>query len=66
MKAQTDAALAVGAAVKCAFTLPDGGEPIDVISIVGRRDTTGTVLAFVNLPDHEQRRLADFVRRTSR
>jgi hypothetical protein len=66
MKAQTDAALAVGTAVKCAFTLPDGGEPIDVISIVGRRDTTGTVLAFVNLPDHEQRRLADFVRRTSR
>ena len=66
MKARTDAALPVGTAVKCAFTPPDGGEPIHVISIVGRRDTTGTVLAFVNLPEHEQRRLADFVRRTSR
>jgi len=35
-----------------------------VISIVVRRDATGTVLSFVNLPAHEQRRLGDVVRRT--
>lgn len=65
MKVRTDAALAAGSAVKCGFT-PDEGEPIDVISIVVRRDETGTVLSFVNLPEHEQRRLGDVVRRTSR
>ncbi len=66
MKVRTDASLAVGTAVKCGFTPPDGGEPVDVISIVVRRDTTGTVLSFVNLPSHEQRRLGDIVRRTGR
>ena len=65
MKVRTDAALAAGSAVKCGFT-PDGGEPIDVISIVVRRDGTGTVLSFVNLPEHEQRRLGDVVRRMGR
>ena len=64
MKIRTDAALATGTAVKCGFTPADGGEPIDVISIVVRRDATGTVLSFVNLPAHEQRRLGDVVRRT--
>ena len=66
MKVRSDAALAAGTAVKCAFSLADGGEPIDVISIVVRRDTSGTVLSFVNLPADDQRRLADLVRRTSR
>ena len=64
MKLRTDAPLAAGTAVKCGFTPADGGEPIDVISIVVRRDATGTVLSFVNLPAHEQRRLGDVVRRT--
>ena len=64
MKIRTDAALAAGTAVKCGFTPGDGGEPIDVISIVVRRDASGTVLSFVNLPAHEQRRLGDVVRRT--
>lgn len=66
LKVRTDAPLASGTAVKCAFTPVDGGEPIDVISIVVRRDATGTVLSFVNLPSHDERRLADVVRRTSR
>jgi CheY-like chemotaxis protein len=66
MKLRTDASLAAGTAVKCSFTPPDGGEPIDVISIVVRRDSTGTVVSFVNLPAHEERRLADLVRRTVR
>ena len=64
MKIRTDAVLAAGTAVKCGFTPDDGGEPIDVISIVVRRDASGTVLSFVNLPAHEQRRLGDVVRRT--
>jgi hypothetical protein len=51
--------------VKCAFTPPDGGEAIDVISLVVRRDPAGAVLSFVNLPEHEQRRLSDLVRRLS-
>ena len=66
MKVRTEGSLAVGTAVKCGFTPADGGELIDVISIVVRRDTTGTVLSFVNLPEHEQRRLGEIVRRTSR
>jgi len=63
---RTDASLAAGTAVKCNFTPNDGGEVIDVISIIVRRDTTGTVLSFVNLPAHDQRRLGEIVRRTSR
>ena len=66
MKVRTEGSLTVGTAVKCGFSLPDGGEPIDVISIVVRRDPTGTVLSFVNLPAHEQRRLGEIVRRTNR
>jgi CheY-like chemotaxis protein len=66
MRVRTEAALAPGAAVKCAFTPPDGGEAIDVISLVVRRDPAGAVLSFVNLPEHEQRRLSDLVRRLSR
>jgi CheY-like chemotaxis protein len=66
MKVRTDAALPAGTAVKCGFTPADGGEPIDVISIVVRRDATGTMLSFVNIPAHEQRRLDEVVRRTSR
>jgi CheY-like chemotaxis protein len=65
MKVRTDSPLASGTAVKCGFTPPDGGELIDVISIVVRSDATGTVLSFVNLPAHDQRRLGDVVRRTS-
>jgi DNA-binding response OmpR family regulator len=66
MKVRTDAVLAVGTAVKCGFTPADGGDAVDVISLVVRRDSTGTVLSFVNLPAHEQRRLGELVRRLSR
>jgi CheY-like chemotaxis protein len=66
MKVRTPASLAIGTAVKCGFALPDGGEPIDVISIVVRHDATGIVLSFVNLPAHEQRRLGEVIRTTSR
>lgn len=66
MKVRTDAALSVGSAVKSGFTPADEGEPIDVISLVVRRDASGTVLSFVNLPAHEHRRLGELVRRLSR
>ena len=66
MKVRTAASLAIGTAVKCGFELPDGGEPIDVISIVVRHDVAGTVLSFVNLPAHEQRRLGEVIRSMSR
>ena len=66
MKVRTDAVLSVGAAVKCGFTPGDDGEPIDVISLVVRRDASGTVFSFINLPAHEHRRLGELVRRLSR
>ena len=66
MKVRTDATLPVGAAVKCAFTPADGGEPIDVITLIVRRDSGGTVLSYVNLPAHEHRRLGELVRRLTR
>jgi CheY-like chemotaxis protein len=66
IKVRTDAVLAVGSAVKCGFTPPDDGEPLEVISLVVRRDAAATVLSFVNLPRHEHRRLVELVRRLSR
>ena len=66
MRVRTDAPLAVGTAVKCRFEPTDGGHALDVISLVVRRDATGTVLSFVNLPAHEHRRLGELVRRLSR
>ena len=66
MKVRTPASLAVGTAVKCCFTPEDGGEAVEVISLIIRSDGTGTVLSFVNLPAHEHRRLGELVRRLSR
>jgi CheY-like chemotaxis protein len=66
MRVRTEASLAAGAAVKVAFAPADGGEPVDVISLVVRRDAQGIVLGFVNLPAHEHRRLGELVRRLSR
>jgi CheY-like chemotaxis protein len=66
MKVRTDAPLAVGTAVKVGFMPADGGEAVDVISLVVRRDSTGLVLSFVNLPVHEHRRLGELVRHLSR
>jgi DNA-binding response OmpR family regulator len=66
MKVKTDAALAAGMAIKCSFTPPDDGEPVDVISLVLRVEPDGVVLSFVNLPGHEGRRLGEIVRRRAR
>ena len=66
MKVRTDAPLAVGTAVKLGFTVADAGESLDVISLVVRREPAGLVLSFVNLPEHEHRRLGELVRRLGR
>lgn len=66
MKVRTGAALAVGTAVKCGFAPPDGGDVVDVIALVVRRDADVTAFSFANLPAHEQRRLDALVRRLGR
>ena len=66
MKVRTAAPLSRGTAVRCGFHPGDGGEAIDVISLVLRSDGSGTVLSFVNLPVHEHSRLAELVRRLGR
>jgi DNA-binding response OmpR family regulator len=66
MKVKSEAPLATGLAIKCAFTPPDDGAPLDVISLVLRIDADGAALSFVNLPGHEARRLGEIVRRLTR
>ena len=53
-------------AIKCLFTPPDDGAPLDIISLVLRVGADGAALSFVNLPGHEARRLGEIVRRLSR
>jgi hypothetical protein len=66
MRVLTETPLAAGVAVKCSFTPPDDGAPLDIISLVLRAGGDGTALSFVNLPAHEARRLGEVVRRLSR
>jgi DNA-binding response OmpR family regulator len=66
MKVKTEATLSAGLAIKCLFTPPDDGGPLDIISLVLRVDPDGAALSFVNLPAHEARRLGEIVRRLTR
>ncbi len=52
--------------MKCGFAPPDGGDVVDVIALVVRRDADVTAFSFANLPAHEQRRLDALVRRLGR
>lgn len=63
MKVRSEAALAPGTAVKLCFTLPDGGAPVEVVSLVVRNDRDGTAFSFVHLAAPESRRLGDLVQR---
>ena len=63
MKVRSDAALAPATAVKLCFTLPDGGAPVEVVSLVVRNDRDGTAFSFVHLAAPESRRLDDLVQR---
>jgi hypothetical protein len=47
-----------GAAAKLAFTPPDGGSPIHVMSLLVREDYDGYAFHFVNLTGGEFQRLA--------
>ena len=63
MKVKTDAALRAGEAVKVSFTLPDGGPPVRVNSLVLRIDRSGHAFYFVNLTAQDFERLGEFSRR---
>jgi CheY-like chemotaxis protein len=66
MRVTTTAPLSSGMAVKCLFSPPDDGAPLDIISLVIRMGPDGTALSFVNLPAHESRRIGEIVRRLTR
>jgi len=63
LRARLDATLTPGTAVKLCFTPPDGGAPIEVISLVLRNERDGVAFSFVHLPTHEARRIDDLVQR---
>jgi DNA-binding response OmpR family regulator len=52
-----------GQAVKLEFAPPDGGPPIDVVSLVVRVDDEGAAFWFLDLLSHEATRLNAFVER---
>lgn len=66
MKARADAALSRGSAVRLGFTPPDGGGPIEAVSLVVRVDHDTAAFVFVNLPPADARRLADLTQRLRR
>src|SRR6185503_7427195 len=47
------------------FTLPDGGEPIDVIAILVRVDPDGQAFTFVRLDSMDAERLRQLIRQTA-
>jgi len=63
MKVKSDATLQAGEAVKLSFTLPDGGPPVRVSSLVLRIDRSGHSFYFVNLTAQDFERLGEFSRR---
>jgi CheY-like chemotaxis protein len=65
MKARFDAALDSDTIGKATFTPPDGGAPIEVISILLRVDADGQAFTFVRLDPHDADRLRGLIRRTS-
>ena len=47
--------------MKIAFALPDGGAPLEVMSLLVREDPDGYAFFFVNLTAGEFQRLSDLV-----
>jgi len=66
MKARLDVPLTAGTAVKLSFTLPEGGQPIEVIALVARADRDGVVFTLVNPGESHRERLAAAVHRLQR
>jgi hypothetical protein len=52
--------------VKLEFSPPDGGPPIDVVSLVVRVDPEGAAFWFLDLRGHETTRINSFVDRLQR
>lgn len=63
LKAQSDARLSRGTAVKLEFTPPDGGAAIDVMALVVRVDRDGAAFAFVHMPGTQIQRLSGLIPR---
>jgi len=66
MKARVNQRLRPGQAVKLEFAPPDGGPPIDVISLVVRVDPEGAAFWFLDLRGHETTRINSLVDRLQR
>jgi CheY-like chemotaxis protein len=52
-----------GGAAKLTFTLPDGREPLEVMSLLVRQDRDGHAFFFVNLTSIEFQRISDLVKK---
>jgi len=63
MKARVNQRLRPGQAVKIEFAPPDGGPPIDVVSLVVRVDPEGAAFWFLDLRAQETTRINSFVER---
>ena len=63
MRVRVSQRLRPGQAVKLEFAPPDGGPPIDVVSLVVRVDAEGAAFWFLDLQSHEATRLNAFVER---
>jgi len=66
MKVRVNQRLRPGQAVKIEFAPPDGGPPIDVVSLVVRVDSEGAAFWFLDLLSHETNRINTFVDRLQR
>jgi len=64
MKARLGVPLDPDTVARVVFTLPDGGPPMDIISILVRVDPDGHAFTFVRLGQQDTERLRDLIRRT--
>ena len=60
-KVRLSAGLEADTVAKLVFTLPDGGPPLEVVSILMRTDPDGYAFTFVRLPVREAERLRELV-----
>jgi len=58
-KVRLSAALEADTVAKLVFTLPDGGPPLEVVSILVRTDPDGYAFTFVRLPVRDAERLRE-------
>jgi hypothetical protein len=63
MRVSGEAPLDCGSAAKVSFSLPDGGPPLRVLSLLLRAGVGGQAFYFVNLTAEDHDRLGAFTRR---